>query len=229
MNELTTWLASAGSGTNARIGEAALGLLLAFIFGQATAWMYALTHTGLSYSKAFVQSIVLLTVIVSLGMMIIGDNIAIAFGLIGALAVIRFRNILKDTRDTAFIFFALVIGMATGTGRYELATLGAAVFAGIVLYLHWAQFGARVSSDGFVRFHVAPSVGSIAQVQDLLERHCHAANLISHRVHESGEGEVAYRLVLRNPAKAEDFIAQLRETTGISQVSFVLHEEQGEL
>jgi hypothetical protein len=111
-----------------------LAILLAFVLGQLMAWVYQHTHSGLSYSKNFVQSIVLLTVVVTVAMMVIGNNIVIAFGLIGALAVIRFRNILKDTRDTAFIFMALVVGMASGTGSYHLAVIGTSLYCLIVFY-----------------------------------------------------------------------------------------------
>lgn len=209
--------------------EALVGLVLAFVLGQVAAWLYVYTHVGLSYSRAFVQSIIILTVVLSMGMMVIGNNIAIAFGLIGALAVIRFRNILKDTRDTAFIFFTLIVGLATGTGRYRLAILGTAVFSLVVLYLHWTQFGSRDTSDGFIRFRI--DLGRIAPdaVSDALDRHCRASMLISQRFPESGEGEMAYRLIMRNPRRADEFVEYFRGISGISQVSFVLHEEQSEV
>ena len=94
---------------SASIETAALAMLLAFVLSQVIAWVYIYTHAGLSYSRAFVQSIILLSVIISVSMMVIGNSLAIAFGLIGALSVIRFRNVLKDTRDTSFIFAALVV------------------------------------------------------------------------------------------------------------------------
>jgi NhaP-type Na+/H+ or K+/H+ antiporter len=154
MESLSGILGGSGSMSTYGLQEASLGLLLAFILGQLAAWLYIYTHEGLSYSRAFVQSIVLLTFILCLGMMVIGNNIAIAFGLIGALAVIRFRNILKDTRDTSYIFFTLITGLATGTQRFQLALLGAVVFCAVALYLHWAQCGSRKTGDGYIRFRL---------------------------------------------------------------------------
>lgn len=209
--------------------DAVYSLVLAFVLGQAAAWMYVYTHTGLSYSRAFVQSIVVLTVVLSLGMMVIGNNIAIAFGLIGALSVIRFRNILKDTRDTAFIFFTLVSGLATGTGRHGLAVIGTAIFLVVVLYLHWTQFGSRDTSDAFLRFRLAAGGEGGGQVQPLLTRHCRRSTLVSERFAEAGDGEIAYRLVMRNPRRASELMDELRALRGVSQVSFVLHEEQSEV
>lgn len=211
------------------INEAILGLLLAFILGQLAAWLYIYTHEGLSYSRAFVQSIVLLTVILSLGMMVIGNNIAIAFGLIGALAVIRFRNILKDTRDTSYIFFTLITGLATGTNRFQLAILGAVVFSVVALYLHWTQFGSRKTGDGFMRFRLHVDTFQDTVLQGIFKKYCRGSYVVSQRFQESGEGELSYKLDLKNPKFVNDFVREVREINGISNVTFVLQEDQGEV
>jgi len=86
-----------------------LSLLLAFVLGQVLAWVYYFTHSGLSYSRSFVQSLIVITVVVAMVMAVIGTSFITAVGLMGALAIIRFRNIIKDTRDIAFIFCAPVL------------------------------------------------------------------------------------------------------------------------
>ena len=218
-----------GGSATITLEEAAFGLLLAFVLGQLAAWVYIYTHHGLSYSRSFVQSIVLLTIILALGLMVIGNNIAVAFGLVGALSVIRFRNILKDTRDTAFIFFALINSLACGTRNYPLAVLGAAVFCALSLYLHASQFGSRRTGDGFVRFHWDMQQIGRGQWQSVLNRHCRSTQLVSQRFHEGGEGEVAYRLTMRDPGRAEQLVDELRQASGISHVTFVLQEEEAEV
>ncbi|MFP4380089.1 MAG: DUF4956 domain-containing protein [Candidatus Sumerlaeia bacterium] len=208
---------------------ALISLGLAFVLGQASAWMYIYTHQGLSYSRAFVQSIVLLTIIVTLAMMVIGSNIVIAFGLIGALSVIRFRNILKDTRDTAFVFFALIVGMAAGTRNYGLAVMGTIVFSMLLLYLHWTGFGSRNTGDGFLRFHLDAGSIPMQNIQSLLRRYCKSTQLMSQRFMESGAGEIAYRLNMRDPMKGDRMVEELRTLEGVSNITFVLHEEQAEV
>ena len=229
MESITGFLGSNSVVLGLVFDEALVGLVLAFVLGQVAAWLYVYTHAGLSYSRAFVQSIIILTVVLSMGMMVIGNNIAIAFGLIGALAVIRFRNILKDTRDTAFIFFTLIVGLATGTGRYRLAILGSAAFTLVVLYLHWTQFGSRDTSDGFIRFRLNLSLATPDTISSALNRYCRSTTLVSQRYPETGDGEMAYRLVMRNPRRADEFVEYFRGLSGVSQVSFVLHEEQSEV
>lgn len=229
MEWVTGLLGSGAALTSLAFDEALVSLILAFVLGQAAAWLYVYTHVGLSYSRAFVQSIIILTVVLCMGMMVIGNNIAIAFGLIGALAVIRFRNILKDTRDTAFIFFTLIVGLATGTGRYSMAVLGTAMFSLVVLYLHWTQFGSRDTSDGFIRFKFDLAAIAPDAIHSALKRYCSSMTLVSQRFPEEGDGEVSYRLVMRDPRNAEEFVTYIRGLTGISQVSFVLHEGQSEV
>lgn len=206
-----------------------IAMLFAFVLGQFTAWVYMLTHGGLSYSRAFVQSIVLLTIIVAMSMMVIGNNIMVAFGLIGALAVIRFRNILKDTRDSSFIFFSLVCGMAVGIGDYLLAMIGTIFFCFVLVYLYWTDFGGRNLGDGMLQFRIEASPGLSAEIQRVLHRHCRHINLLSQRLDENNRGEMTFRLVMRDPQQGDLLVEELRQLTGITNLTFILQEEELEV
>src|SRR5207245_11038802 len=78
-----------------------LGLLLAFGCGHVIAWVYMLTHSGLSYSRSFVNSLIIMPVIVSMVMMVLSNNLITAFGMMAVFAIVRFRNILRDNLDPA--------------------------------------------------------------------------------------------------------------------------------
>ncbi len=82
-------------------------MVMSFVVGQTIGWIYMWTHKVLSYSQTFVASLVVLPVIVALMMSLISGSLYVAFGLLAVFAVVRFRNVLKDTRDTVFIFAAL--------------------------------------------------------------------------------------------------------------------------
>src|SRR5678815_4536689 len=92
-----------------------LGMLLALSAGQIIAWIYMITHSGLSYSRSFVNALILMPGIVSLVMGVLSNNLVTAFGMMAVFAIVRFRNILRDTLDTTYILSVLVIGMAAGT------------------------------------------------------------------------------------------------------------------
>ena len=112
-----------------------LGLLVSLACGQVVAWVYMLTHSGLSYSRTFVNAILLMPAIVCMVMTVLQNNLVTAFGMMAVFAIVRFRNILRDTLDTAYILTALVIGMATGTQKNASAVIGTAVICLVLLYL----------------------------------------------------------------------------------------------
>src|SRR5690606_35260101 len=122
-------------------------LLLAFVIGQLVGWIYMLTHTSLSYSASFVGSLVILPVIVALMMILMSGSLMVAFGLLAVFAVVRFRNVLKDTRDTTFILWAIVEGMGAGTFRYSTTVIGAVTVSLVLAYLYWTRFGERHRFD----------------------------------------------------------------------------------
>src|SRR6266540_663498 len=80
-----------------------LGLLLAFAGGQVIAWIYMVTHSGLSYSRSFVNALIVMPVIVALVMMVLSNNLVTAFGMMAVFAIVRFRNILRDTLATSYV------------------------------------------------------------------------------------------------------------------------------
>ena len=204
-----------------------LSLLLAFILGQVIAWVYYFTHSGLSYSRSYVQSLVLVTIVVAMVMAVIGDNIIRAFGLMGALAIIRFRNVVKDTRDIVFIFCSLVVGMAAGSQRYDIAVGGTIVISLIALYLYLTDFGTHEPHNGFLRFSLKGHIGPKHPVPGILRRFCGNFTLIS--VQDSGFGsplvEYAYQLMIRNAAKNEQMLSELEKIEGIENISLTMQEQ----
>ena len=204
-----------------------LSLLLAFVLGQVLAWVYYFTHSGLSYSKTFVQSLVLITVVVAIIMAVIGNNIITAFGLMGALAIIRFRNVVKDTRDIVFIFCSLVIGMAAGSQRYAIAVIGTVILSLITIYLYLTGFGLHQSYNGFLRFsfngHIAPK----HPVFTILKRFCGNFTLISAQNNGLGSSKVeyAYQLMIRNAGENEQMLVELEKIEGVKNISLTMQEQ----
>jgi len=203
-----------------------LSLLLAFVLGQVVAWVYYCTHSGLSYSRSYVQSLILITVVVSMVMAVIGNNIITAVGLMGALAIVRFRNVVKDTRDIVFIFSSLVIGMACGSHRYMTAILGTLVLSAIAIYLFLTDFGSHEPHNGFLRFSLRGSIGPDHPIPGILRRFCGNFTLIS--AQDSGFGgpaEYAYQIMIRNVSKNEEFISELEKVDGMENISLTMQEK----
>jgi len=210
--------------------EAVLALLLAFVLGQLVAWVYVRTHSGLSYSRSYTQSLVVMTMLVTLIMFIVGNSIITAFGLLGALALIRFRNVLKDTRDTVFVFLALAVGMACGTQRYSLALFGTLTVLLVTTYLDWTSFGTFGHFDGYLTLHVESGGGAGDEIERTLRRHCWSFKQLA--THHSGAGkpaEIVFQVGLRNPDGGEALVAELRGIEGLADASLTLHDQLAEV
>jgi len=207
-----------------------LSLLLAFVLGQFIAWIYARTHTGLSYSRSFTQSLVLMTLVVSLVMYVIGNSIITAFGLLGALALIRFRNVLKDTRDTVFVFIALVVGMSVGSQRFMTAIIGTIVLALATIYLNLTSFGTMGRYDGYLTCRLIAAAQDRAELRLLLHRFCRAIKQVSNRQSGEEEGaELVFQVGLRDRDRGGDLLAELHQLEGMRHASLVLRNELTEV
>ncbi|NUO79227.1 DUF4956 domain-containing protein [candidate division KSB1 bacterium] len=116
-------------------------LLLAFIFALPVAWIYTISKSGEDYDPSLVQTIVVLTMVVTGVMIVVGTELARAFGLVGVVAAVRFRNTLKDTKDAVYVFIAVALGMACGFGVYHIA-VWLSVTMSLTMYLLWKfKFG----------------------------------------------------------------------------------------
>src|SRR5829696_1181536 len=115
-----------------------LRLALAAAFGMAAALAYYLTQRKRRAEAAsFVATMTLLSILLGMVSMVIGSNIARAFALVGALSIVRFRTVVEDTRDTAFVIFAVVVGMAAGAGAYLVAAVGIPIVGVVAWLLAW--------------------------------------------------------------------------------------------
>lgn len=207
-----------------------LGLLLAFVAGQLIAWVYMLTHAGLSYSRSFVCSLILLPVLVAMVMMVMANNLVTAFGLMAVFAIVRFRNILRDTLDTVYVLSTIVIGMAAGTQKFTTASIGCAVVLAIMLYLHFTAFGIRHRFDVIVNLHWSRPLAELTLLSRLLDRHSRNTHCASQRSHEGYEGtDLSYRLLLRDSNRVGDLLTELRGLEGVSRVTSLKAEEESEL
>jgi hypothetical protein len=209
---------------------ALLGLLLSFAGGQIIAWVYMMTHSGLSYSRSFVNALIVMPVIVSLVMMVLSNNLVTAFGMMAVFAIVRFRNILRDTLDTSYILIVIVLGMAAGTQKFGSAVLGTAIVASAMVYLWWTSFGSRHRYDLIVNLHWSRSAKEMNDLRRILGRHSWKAHLASQRSHEGYEGtDLSYRLLLRDSNRVEDLLTEVRQVTGVSRVTSMLAEDESEL
>lgn len=226
-----TWLdtlMSGDVGTSAVAPEnMLLSVLLAFVLGHVVGWVYMTTHVGLSYSQMFVASLVTIPTLVALTMALMAGDIFIAFGLLAIFAIVRFRNVLKDTRDTTFIMWAILVGMACGTMRYSLALLSSLCVGLIFLYLRMTSFGSRNRYDVVVSLQSEGA--ALAALQPVLRRHSLRVQVAAQRDLPHHMIDLSYRLLLRDPRRSNELLEELQSVQGISQVSLYHRADEAEV
>jgi hypothetical protein len=202
-------------------GDILLNMSLAFVLGMLISFIYKTTHKGLSYSQSFMLTLVFVTIIVSLVMMVIGNSLARAFALVGALSIIRFRTVVKDTKDTAYVFLCLAAGMAAGTSSYFLAVAGS-VFTGVVaLVLSATNYGSLYKSEFILRFRSVLGEGEPAY-SAVIDEFSKTASML--HVEPSGDGKSAklsFDIVMKKDVDPKAMSAKIMAIEGVSEVLLV--------
>jgi len=111
---------------NLSVEEILLNIGMSALLGFLIYISYYISHRGTIYSKKFNASLVVLTLLTGVVMTVIGNNIALSLGMVGALSIVRFRTAIKDSRDTVYIFWTIIVGICCGVGDYSVAWIGSA-------------------------------------------------------------------------------------------------------
>lgn len=135
-----------GNNTGAlTIEDIFMNFFVAALLGFIIYISYFVTHTGTIYSSKFNVSLVMLTLVTTLVMNVIGNNIALSLGMVGALSIVRFRTAVKDTRDTVYIFWSITVGICCGVSEFITAAIGSCV-----IFLFLVLFGMVKSNERYL-------------------------------------------------------------------------------
>ena len=216
-------------GTQIGPETALLVMLVAFCIGHLIAWTYMWTHTGLSYSQMFTSSLLVQPVIVAVVMLLMAGNILVAIGVLSIFAMIRFRNVLKDTRDTTYILWGIVEGVAVGNQRFGIAVLGAVVISLIFFYLRLTSFGGRHRYDVILSLEWAGNDNYASTLKPLLRRHTMRSQLASQHDLDANKLDLSYRLLLRDPSRSRELLSELEKTEGVARASLFHRSDEAEV
>jgi hypothetical protein len=206
------------------LDEIVLRLGCAAAFGIAAGAVYFLTQRKRrAEASSFVSTLVLLAILLAMVSMVVGSNIARAFSLVGALSIVRFRTVVEDTRDTAFVIFAVVVGMAAGAGAYVVASVGIPL-VGLVAWglAAWGGVNGRagVAASGRAANSLVVRVGigadSATAVEPALARHAETVRLVATATARQGAAlDLTYTIRLREGATAVALVAELNRVEGV--------------
>ncbi len=198
------------------------GIVGAFILSLVIAWVYKKSHKGLSYSQSFIVALVLMGTLVAVVMLIIGTSVARAFTLFGAFTLIRFRTAVKDTRDIAFVFWALVTGLAVGTGNIVIAVIETAVVSLIVFALTKINFGSIANFDAILTIVSDVSRGATGNYKSVFDRYLKRTNLLNAASRTANtKMELSFHVQLLRWEEMTAFLNELRSVPGIEEVNLI--------
>jgi len=215
----------------ADVRTAVISMLVAFACTHVLALVYVWSHRGLSFSQSFVQTLVMAGVTTATMMLVIGNNMVWGIGMVGALALVRFRTNLRDPRDMIFVFAALVVGLGAGTRAFAVAIASTVMFSLVALYLSRVPFGLKANFDALLRFTLtAGETASAGSARECLERHCSRAVLTM--VQQVAQGEITehvYQVRFRRASARQDLVRDLEGVTGLANLSLMFDEPRTEI
>ncbi len=207
--------------------EVIINLSVAMLCGAVIAFFYRKTYKGPGYSNAFVNSMVLLSMITAIVIMVIGNNLARAFGLVGAMSIIRFRTAVKDANDIIYIFFSLAIGMAAGVGLHSIAILGT-LFIGVVSFsLTQINVKSHSQREYLLQFiYNGPHEIHESAHSKALEKYCKYHKLVNVKsIGDDGDLELSYYVRFKKPTASEKLVHTLKKLEGIQHINLFFDEE----
>lgn len=187
---------------------------------------YRLSHSGAVYSRKFNVSLIMMTLITTLVMCVIGNNIALSLGMVGALSIVRFRTAIKDSRDTAYIFWAIAVGITCGVSDYLIAGIGT-----VVIFVFLIIFGAVKNNDRIVLVikaeadkaeELSKQVTAFFAGDEIMK----VQNVNSERNQAELIYEVSEKTLKSNEDKNGNFITSFSSKEGVKNVSLIRQDEE---
>ena len=213
----------AGGGTLS-LEDICLHILAAAVISAAIYLSYWYTHVGTAYSKKFNVSLVTLTILTGTVMTVIGNNIALSLGMVGALSIVRFRTAIKDSRDTTYIFWAIIVGICCGVGDYLVAGVGTVVVFVVLLLL------GRVRNENRMLLVIRGSREKTLDIESTVFEYFGAGALLKVKNTTADVVELIYemprRVYEKTRTKEQDIVERLYGLKDIEYVNIVTQSDE---
>ena len=217
-----------GGPANLTPASAITMLLTTFIIGLMISITYILTYakTKKAHSQSFVITVVMLPAIIATVVMFVGSNLASAFSLSGAFALIRFRNTLGDIKDITYIFFAVATGLAVGVGLPGYALLFALVLCLMMILLKVTNYGKTKIVSRTLKITIPESMHFKGAFDDVFEKYGVSAKLRRVRTVDLGSlYELVYEAEINDDVNEKEFIDDLRCRNGNLNIVLMMRPE----
>jgi uncharacterized membrane protein YhiD involved in acid resistance len=199
--------------------QMAIHLCAAFVGGLIVATIYRNTRPRSHVTPSFPPTLVLLAILIAMVTQVIGESLARAFGLVGALSIVRFRTVVRDTQDTAFVIFSVIVGMACGAGSYSIAVLGilvggtAAALVRTRISIGWND------TENTLNVRLALGVDPVVVLEPLFQKSVEVHETLSVGTAKGGAAvDYIYRIRTKAGFDPGQFLKELNQIEGVQNV-----------
>lgn len=204
---------------NMDLGTIIIYMIITLALTTVVFYVYKMTYSGVAYSNNFNISIVLTGMITAMIMMVIGNNLALSLGMVGALSIVRFRAAIKEPKDISFLFWSIAIGLSAGTGAIQIAIVGT-IFIGVTIFIY--QIGPSKKHQAYLLI-VKGNKFNTSELEDIISKNCKKYKLrMKNTKRESREAIYEIRLS-KEEDKLVDLIYGVEEVNQVNIVTFDGH------
>ena len=196
-----------------------VNLCVAFAAGLVVTAIYKNTRPKSHVTPSFPPTLVMLAILLAMVTQVIGESLARAFGLVGALSIVRFRTVVRDTQDTAFVIFAVVVGMAAGAGAYTIAVLGLGVGALAAALVRTKSEIGWDDTENTLNLRLGLGVDQATVLKNTFDRNVEAFEILSVVTAKGGAAlEYIYRVRMKPGFEPGPFVRELNQLDGVQNV-----------
>ncbi len=203
-------------------------VLFSFILSSLIAFTYEKTSREVSRPMYFIQALVLLSIVTATVMQAIGDSVARGLGMLGALAVIRFRTTLKNPRNIVFMFSSLAVGIGCGVYAFVIAIVGTVGFCATAFALRLTPFSRQNNLVASLSFQMPDDMEKLKEVKVILKKHCYRFSLKRYKTFNSTEKEniveYEYQLKMKKVEEGIKLAKVLRQVPEVASVRFNIQD-----
>ncbi|PIB37175.1 hypothetical protein BFP72_18060 [Reichenbachiella sp. 5M10] len=196
---------------------ALFSILLSFVLSSAISFTYHLTSQGTALSRNFIQAMILSSIVTCMVIMAVGNNVAAGFGIMGAIAIVRFRLRIENPRNIIFIFAALSVGIASGVYGYSIAIAGTLVYCMIAGILYFSPYGSKQLNQEFSLGFLLLTETSEKTMHDFLKEKCQDYRMLSVSSRSRGD-RYEFFLTLSTGHSKDTFYTELKAKEGFESI-----------
>lgn len=211
------------TGESFTFSNALIVIISSIILGLIISLSYMKTNKKSGYNSGFITTLVMLPLIISIIILLVGNNVARAFSLAGAFSIIRFRSAPGDPKDISYVFFTLAVGLSCGMGYIGYAVIFTVVLCALMLILNFFKFGINKSESMELKITVPEDLNYEDAFKEILNNYTKAWKLDRIRTRDFGAlFELNYKINLPENISQKKFLDELRCRNGNLNISLTL-------